>query len=197
MEPSQLIFHSFTFAGSEFGSIQFVLSTEDFFSVEKVGTEQLCDCVLHWPCWREETFWKNQLSYPILAALLSHQACGWIARAEGLLWALSASVALGVPEEAGGCSQHLCRVMLWSYSDGVAAGVAGCPGLPRAFSSLLGWKYIQGKGLGLFSPCGIWLYWAQIPAQPWQGWGPYKWKIVEWNLRTRYDLQEGLVWTRF
>lgn len=38
---------------------------------------------------------------PLLAGFLSYQGCGWVAGAQGLLRALSASAAMEVTEEAG------------------------------------------------------------------------------------------------
>lgn len=37
--------------------------------MKKVGMDQLCDYILHWLCWREDTFWKNQSIYPASGSL--------------------------------------------------------------------------------------------------------------------------------
>ena len=36
---------------------------------KEVGMDRLCDYILHWPCWREDTFWKNQSIYPTSGSL--------------------------------------------------------------------------------------------------------------------------------
>lgn len=54
------------------------------------------------------------------------------------------------------------RMMLWSYCEEVASGVSGLE-LSRTLSSLLSWKYIQGKGL--WYPPPLW-YLATLSSNP-------------------------------
>lgn len=117
------------------------LSTVEFFSTKKVGTNQLCDYTLHWPCWREDTFWKKQ---PDKKQFIP-------------LWQLSflTKPAVGLPEFKDHCepSVHLWR---WWYPRKLGAAVSTCAEwCSKATGWLVGLLAAQGfPGLSLLSWAG-------------------------------------------
>ena len=146
MGPSHFIVNTVTSARSEL--VNTMCTEYSGILLHKVSTDQLCEYTLHWPCWREDTFWEKQSVYPILAACLSHQACSWVARVQGALLAFCASVAWWCQRKlwaaVSACVEWCSKAPGWLV--GLLAA-QGCPGL-----SVLSWagSTFRAKGLDFF-----------------------------------------------
>lgn len=83
----------------------------EFFFIKKVGTNQLCDYTLHWPCWREDTFWKKQ---PDKKQFIP-------------FWQLSflTKPAVGLPEFKDHCEPFV-HLWWWWYQRKLGAAVSTC-----------------------------------------------------------------------
>lgn len=148
--------------------IHSVPSAGKFCSIRKVGMDHFCDYILHWPCWREDPFWKNAVSLShfwqasfltkaVVGLLEPKDCCEPFLHLQPWRWQRK----LGLQSAPPGS-----QIVIQSSSEkvGPLSGVAGLPGASQGFQFSASLEVHSGQRAWVFF-FSVW-YLAMLSSNP-------------------------------